>query len=83
MNETEGSAIAVLCHYKEGDVDANAHLIAGAPELYEALKDLSDMYAHTWDQVDGALVMLPPSIPRFEAAHKKAQEALAKARGES
>lgn len=44
--------------------------------LTEALSDLSDMYAHVWDRVDGALVMLPQSIKRFERAHAKARIAL-------
>lgn len=44
--------------------------------LEEALADLESMYARTWDQVDGALVMMPNSIPLFEAAHKKARAAL-------
>jgi hypothetical protein len=44
--------------------------------LESALAGLESMYAHTWDRVDGALVMMPPSIEKFEAAHKKAREVL-------
>jgi hypothetical protein len=32
-----------------GDVDANAHLIAAAPCLYEALKQLTDILPGSWD----------------------------------
>jgi hypothetical protein len=60
---------------------ANARLIAAAPDLLEALAELSAMYAHTWDRVDGALVMLHSGVTRFEAAHAKAAAALEKARG--
>ncbi len=45
-------------------------------QLRAALKGLSDMYARTWDRVDGALVMMPETIDRFEAAHEKASVAL-------
>lgn len=45
-------------------------------QLRAALKDLTDMYTHAWDLVDGGLIMLPPSIPRFEAAHNAAMLAL-------
>lgn len=45
-------------------------------KLRAALKGLSDMYAQTWDRVDGALVMMPETVSQFEAAHKKARIAL-------
>ena len=41
-----------------------------------ALRELSAMYSHAWDAVDGSLLMLPESIPRFEAAHRAAEAAL-------
>lgn len=41
-----------------------------------ALKGLSDMYSHAWDSVDGNLLMIGDSIPRFEAAHEAAMQAL-------
>lgn len=50
--------------------------------LQEALQGLSDMYARTWDRVDGALVMMPDSVARFEAAHKKASIALGQSQDE-
>jgi len=61
------------------EAQANARLIAAAPELLEALKELSAMYTHAWDSDGGALIMLPPSVPRFEAAHAKAVDAISKA----
>lgn len=56
---------------------------SAAPDMLEALKELSAMYSHAWDAEGGALVMLPPSVARFEAAHEKAQIAIAKAEGVS
>ncbi len=43
----------------------------------EALKELSAMYAHTWDRADGALVMMDSGVVRFEEAHSKASQAIA------
>lgn len=44
--------------------------------LRAALKGLSDMYARTWDRVDGALVMMPDRVSLFEEAHRQAFIAL-------
>lgn len=44
--------------------------------LREALKELTDLYSHIWDRVDGAFVLMPASIPRFEKAHAKAVRVL-------
>jgi hypothetical protein len=44
--------------------------------LRTALAGLEAMYVYTWDRVDGALVMMPDAIPKFEAAHKAARVAL-------
>lgn len=57
-------------------------LIAAAPDLLAACKALFEMYSHAWDRADGSLVMLPPSIPRFEEAHEMAAVAIAKTKGE-
>ena len=69
-----GSYIGVV--YRQ----ANGRLIAAAPDLLSALEELSSMYGHAWDRVDGALVMMGSSIERFENAHEKARAALAKAK---
>lgn len=47
-------------------------------ECAEALKELSAMYIHAWDLVDGGLMMMEPSIAKFESVHGKADDALAK-----
>lgn len=44
--------------------------------LRDALRGLSNMYSRTWDRVDGALMMMPDNIERFEKAHAAAQSAL-------
>lgn len=46
-------------------------------QVVEALREISLMYAHAWDRTDGALFMMPASIPRFEAAHEKVVAAIA------
>jgi hypothetical protein len=51
-------------------------MLARIAELEAALRGLSDMYSHAWDLVAGGLVMQPPSIPRFEEAHRVARIAL-------
>lgn len=43
----------------------------------EALKDITKMYSHAWDLVNGGLMMMPDSIPQFEKAHEKVEKALA------
>ena len=48
--------------------DADAHLIAAAPELYEALEEL-------YDAIDSAVGLTPERL-------EKARQALRKARGE-
>jgi hypothetical protein len=68
----QAGVLATAWRIAPEDVDAQAEII----RLRAALAGLESMYAATWDRVDGALVMMPPSITRFEAAHKKAREAL-------
>jgi hypothetical protein len=53
---------------------ANAHLIAAAPEMYEALRELSEI-THDLGLGDGT------PDPQIEASNKKARQALAKAEG--
>ena len=51
-------------------------LLAERDALREALQELSEMYVHAWDLVDGGLFMSPNSVKKFEAAHAKAAAAL-------
>lgn len=48
-------------------------------ELLAALRELSAMYTHAWDLVDGGLTMLSGSVDRFEAAHENARAAISRA----
>ena len=61
---------------------ADAHLMAASPDLLAAAEALANMYASIWDRVDGALVLMPGSIDRFEAAQENVRKAIQKARGE-
>ena len=63
-------------------IEANASLIAAAPELLEALAAISEMYSHAWDREDGALVMMGSTVQYFERCHEQARAAIKKARGE-
>lgn len=56
---------------------ANAHLIAAAPELYEALDELFDLLTSGHSSWDDAYDNLP------DKQFKKIRAALAKARGET
>jgi hypothetical protein len=58
---------------------ANAHLIAAAPELYEALEEIRDML---WSRPDISDRLRPLMGFAEEATNQKARAALAKARGE-
>jgi hypothetical protein len=79
--QSDGHADVVLPN--GGAEGPDALLLAAAPDLLEALNDLSAVYTHAWDLVDGGLMMFGDSIPRFEAAHAKARAAIGKATGEA
>jgi hypothetical protein len=44
--------------------------------LRAALSELSDVYTHCWDLVDGGLLLMPSSMERFEKANAAARKAL-------
>ena len=58
--------------FVHGENKANAHLIAAAPELYEALEEI----------VENAVVYYEGSMDIYSEAIENARNALAKARGE-
>lgn len=63
--------------FDEAAVNERPMLLSRIRELEEALRGLSNMYTHAWDLADGGgLIMLPPSIERFEASHEAARAAL-------
>ena len=65
----EHVAVVLRCD-EPGMQDANAHLIAAAPDLYEALEEIAD---YVGDEV--SFILGPPVVSAARAA-------LAKARGE-
>ena len=64
------------CDLKEGELEANANLIAAAPELLEALARISGM-AHDYDQLSDV------EETRFAEIEQIASEVIKKARGEA
>ena len=50
--------------------------------LVKALTELSNMYTHAWDRVDGGLTMFGSSVDRFEKAHRDAHVLLCTIKGE-
>jgi hypothetical protein len=80
----EGSSYCVAgINHWEGDADkANAHLIAAAPDLLAALKDLADWLAYGLNKADGA----EPTAEDHAACERVAAQARAavdKAEGRS
>lgn len=67
--------------YSRDDSAFIAHAVSHYDALLAALTELSNMYAWTWDRVDGALSMFGDGIPRFEKAHHAAEIAIRKATG--
>ena len=46
------------------------------PKLIAALREMSEMYSHAWDRVGGGLVMMEPSVNRFDDANETAANLL-------
>lgn len=67
--------------YSRDDAAFIVHAANHYHELVAALSELSNMYASTWDGVDGCLRMFGDGVPRFEKAHHAAQIAVCKATG--
>lgn len=77
-----GVSLTTGTHPDESEAVANTVLIAAAPDLLAALEALSELYVHTWDRMEGGLMMMESGVHRFEHAHEKAIDAIKKARGE-
>ncbi|MBN8887538.1 MAG: hypothetical protein J0I77_17575 [Rudaea sp.] len=45
-------------------------------QLIEAAEELSAFYSHIWDRKDGCIVLMEPSVPKFEQAHAKLNAAI-------
>lgn len=75
VGEENGAGVAML--WRDGaEREANARMIAAAPDLYEALREAVDLSEqlraeHDWDR-----------LPEAQAMLDKMEAALAKARGE-
>ena len=63
-----------------GEDIANAHLIAAAPDIYEALKAIGEMF---FARPDMAAALRPLMGPAEDAVCARAMAVLAKARGEA
>lgn len=75
--ETETNCLLVARAVGAKEIEANAHLISAAPDLYEAAQHLSDVYDEIWVKIsDGEAAILKDAWSKMEAA-------LSKARGES
>lgn len=77
--------IAMACVVPEGvdgDKDANAALIAAAPDLYAALDELLRVVEATEKAIFDRSLGLLPSEAEHEAAINRARDALAAVRGE-
>ncbi|EPH0529431.1 hypothetical protein L4Y30_005605 [Pseudomonas aeruginosa] len=63
------------------EVEANARLIAAAPELLEACQAFSRLYARLWDVVEpsGSGFLSPESVKEYDAIHELMNAAIAKA----
>lgn len=62
--------------HDEEHIDPHGECAAEIARLRSALEGLSNMYSYAWDLADGGLMMMPDSIPKFEAAHAAARTAL-------
>ena len=65
---------------EDAEVEANARLIAAAPELLEALREAVYLHGHEHAHADGRPIEIPGSTTGIEW-YKQARAALAKAEG--
>lgn len=76
IRDKDGYIVAGAVGYIDNSNLSNAHLIAAAPDLYEALSDFAE-YENLMEDGDDIAAML-----KYGDASRKARAALAKARGE-
>lgn len=94
INDSLGDCIAGSWHGKDDTARANAHLIAAAPDLYEALEELlryepqgvvecrGDKCREPWCASCWGWESATLHVENVETHFKSARAALAKARGE-
>lgn len=77
------SVVAVMASREKKELDANAHLIAAAPEMYEALEEVLEMFESVSKGIDwGKTFLTADMIRKMNEAPINAAFALRKARGE-
>ena len=87
--DDEGDLVCCVISNGESHEEANAHLIAAAPDMYKMIDDLTIELKHAIDEVNGSRMMqinsqteTPPDMWDMQSLHE-AQLLLKKARGES
>ena len=78
VRDDENEIVVAAVPRRDGTADANAHLIAAAPELYEALDAVLRAYIEPWAKADSAF-----QAAAQQAATLAVHAALRKARGEA
>jgi hypothetical protein len=79
MGAEPGNQVAVIGGKKLDEMNANAHLIAAAPAMYEALQHAAMSYHHPACSCKGEYASQPE---RYCTCHvQKARQALAQAEG--
>lgn len=68
-----------------GTPEANARLIAAAPELLAVVKKLESFYGKLWDSADveGAGFLSPESVIQYDELYAEAARVITKATGEA
>jgi len=63
------------------ELEANAHLISAAPDMYEALKEWLALLDKQREEYNTSLALIPGSIVKEGPIARKARRALSKAEG--
>ncbi|MCO2149841.1 hypothetical protein [Pseudomonas aeruginosa] len=80
VSDDEENVTTVVEAVSRGD-EANARLIAAAPELLEACQAFKRLYGRLWDVVEpsGSGFLSPESVKEYDAIHELMTAAIAKA----